>query len=151
MYYTDIKHYDSSQFKRLVGVSRSSFEAMVSFIIAYKQATRKFITKGRPCKLGQADQLLMLLMYYREYRTFFHVGASYGLSETQCWRVVTQTESILLANKAFHLPGKKALHKGENNFEILVVDVSEHPVERPKKNSESITRAKRNDIPKKAR
>lgn len=90
-------------------------------------------------------------MYYREYRTFFHVGASYGLSETQCWRVVTQTESILLHNKQFHLPGKKALHKAENNFEVIVVDVSEQPVERPKKNNEKIIQGKRNAIPKKVR
>jgi Helix-turn-helix of DDE superfamily endonuclease len=151
MYYTDIKHYKPSHFKRLVGVTRSAFEAMVVFIIDYKQATRKFITKGRLCKLCEADQVLMMLMYYREYRTFFHVGASYGLSETQCWRVVTQTESLLLQNKAFHLPGKKALHKAENNFEIIVVDVSEHPVERPKKNSEKVIQAKTNGIPKKAR
>ncbi len=151
MHYTDIQHYKPSHFQRLVGVSRSTFDTMVTFVIAYKKATRKFISKGRPCKLSVPDQVLMILMYYREYRTFFHVGASYGLSETQCWRVVTQTELILLQNKLFHLPGKKALHKAENNFEVIVVDVSEHPVERPKKNSENIILAKRNGIPKKAR
>lgn len=151
MHYTDIKHYKPTHFKRLVGVSLSTFEDMVSFITSYKLATRKFITKGRPCKLSVADQVLMMLMYYREYRTFFHVGASYGLSETQCWRVVTQTESMLLQNKSFHLPGKKALHKAENNFEVIVLDVSEHPVERPKKNSEKIIQAKRNGTPKRAR
>jgi hypothetical protein len=90
-------------------------------------------------------------MYYLEYRTFFQVGARYGLSETQCWRVVTQTESILLQNKAFHLPGKKALHETENNFEIIAIDVSEHPIERPKKSRVKAILAKRKGIPRKVK
>lgn len=151
MKYTEIQDFKASSFQRLVGVSRSTFDTMVSFIEAHKLGTRKFITKGRPSKLSIADQVLMMLMYYREYRTFFHIGASYGISETQCWRIVTNTESILLQNKDFHLPGKKALHNAENNFQVIVVDVSEHPVERPKKNSEKVIREKRNVTPKKAR
>ena len=61
----------------------------------------------------------------------------------QCWRIVTELEKILLQSKLFHLPGKKALHNSANNFEVIVVDVSEHPIERPKKNSEKIILAKR--------
>ncbi len=122
----------------MVGVSRSTFEEMINFITTYKTAQRKHPSRGRPCKLSIADQVLVMVMYYREYRTFFHVGASYGLSERQCWRVVTTTESILLQNDKFHLPGKKALHKSENNFEVIVVDVSKHPIERPKKKAKKL-------------
>jgi hypothetical protein len=85
-------------------------------------------------------------MYYREYRTFLHISKSYGISEMHCWRIITTTEKILLQSPLFHLPGKKALHNGDNNFEVIVVDVSEHPVERPQKNSNTITLAKRNVI-----
>jgi hypothetical protein len=56
-------------------------------------------------------------------------------------------EEILIQDKRFHLPGKKVLQ--ENNWEVILVDVTESPVERPKKNSEGITQAKRNDTPKK--
>lgn len=52
-------------------------------------------------------------------------------------------ESILLQDKRFHLPGKKALLKAENNFEIVLVDVTESPVERPKKNKAEIIQEKR--------
>ncbi|HPH99449.1 MAG TPA: hypothetical protein PK772_03910, partial [Chitinophagaceae bacterium] len=64
---------------------------------------------------------------------FFDISNQYGISEMHCWRIVTQTDQLLLQSTLFHLPGKKLLHKTENNFEVIVVDVSEHPIERPKK------------------
>ena len=151
MRYTDIKDCKPTIFKRLTGASPAIFEAMVSVIKDYKIQHRKHSTKGRPSKLSIPDQLLILLMYYREYRTFLHISKSYSISEMHCWRMVTTTESILLQSKLFHLPGKKALHNAENTFEVIVVDVSEHPIERPKKNSGGVILEKRNDTPKKVR
>lgn len=146
MLYKDLKDCSSNLFKRLTGVKPTTFEDMRLFIVSYKQAHRKDSKRGRPCKLSIEDQLLMLLMYYREYRTCLHISKSYGISEMHCWRIITTTEKILLQSPAFHLPGKKVLHDGGNNFEVIVVDVSEHPVERPRKNSNTITLAKRNVI-----
>ena len=84
---------------------------MLDVINTYKLTNRKHPTKGRkPYKLSAADNLLILLMYYREYRTFLHISKSYGVSEMQCYRIVTALEKILLQSKLFHLPGKKALH-----------------------------------------
>ena len=144
MRYTDIQHLHTSIFKRLTGVHFATFSAMLKIIGSYKVDTRKHPTKGRkPYKISAEDNLLMLLMYYREYRTFLHISMTYNVSEMQCWRIITGLEKILLQSKLFHLPGKKALHNGENNFEVIVVDVSEHPIERPKKNSEKIILAKR--------
>ena len=149
MRYADIKDCKPTIFKRLTGVSPAIFEAMVSVIKDYKIQHRKHSTKGRPSKLSIPDQLLILLMYYREYRTFLHISKSYSISEMHCWRMVTTTECILLESKLFHLPGKKALHNAENTFEAIVVDVSEHPIERPKKNSGGVILEKRNDTPQK--
>jgi hypothetical protein len=146
MYYQDIEEYKDSQFQRLVGVKRSLFEKMVHVVSEYKHDQKKHRSRGRPPKLSIADQVLVMLMYYREYRTFFHLGSSYGLSETQCWRVVTNIEAILIAADLFHLPGKKKLIGDKISYEVVVVDVSESPVERPKKNSVGIIRAKRKDI-----
>ncbi len=147
MRYTEIKDSKPAIFKRLTGVKRSTFEEMVSVVVKYKQQHRKHSTRGRPNKLSIPDQLLMLLMYYREYRTFLHISVCYGISEMHCWRVITAMEQRLLHSKLFHLPGRKALYQTENNFEVIVVDVSEHPIERPKKNSEKIIQAKRNGTP----
>jgi hypothetical protein len=146
MLYKDVKDCSAEMFKRLTGVKPTTFIEMTLFIINYKQAHCKDSKRGRPSKLSIEDQLLMLLMYYREYRTFLHISKSYGISEMHCWRIITTTEKILLQSPSFHLPGKKALHNSDNNFEVIVVDVSEHPVERPQKNSNTITLAKRNVI-----
>jgi len=49
------------------------------------------------------------------------------------------------------LPGKKALQASDTVFEVVLVDVSEQPVERPKKAKNGITVAKRSATPKKHR
>ena len=87
-----------------------------------------------------------MLMYYREYRTFFHISVTYGISEAQCWRIVRKLEDILIKSELFHLPGKKQLTNTDMDWEVVVIDVGESPIERPKKNSGTITRAKRSGI-----
>jgi hypothetical protein len=38
-----------------------------------------------------------------------------------------------MKDSRFHLPGKKSLLLKENHFEVVLIDVPESPVERPKK------------------
>ena len=142
--------YKGSQFKRLVGVERGTFDTMVSELKRLKPPSQHKIPgkkRGPKPKLIAADEVLMVLMYYREYRTFFHLGSEYGLSEVQCWRLVTQTEKLLLKSSLFHLPGKKTLLTDDTQWEVVLVDVAESAIERPKKNSGSITRGKRKSTP----
>jgi hypothetical protein len=143
MHYKDIQDIKDAHFRRLVGVKRPVFEKMVAVVTDYKEKHRKHKNRGRPPKLTIADLVLVMLMYYREYRTFFHVGRSYGMSEGQCYRIVIKIESILIASKLFHLPGKKKLTENGVEFEVVIVDVTESPVERPKKNSGSIIQARK--------
>ena len=76
MFYNDIKNLNSSQFKRLTGVKREVFAQMLAALEEFKSCSRKHPTRGTPPKLSQADKLLLLLMYYREYRTQFHIGVT---------------------------------------------------------------------------
>ena len=145
MFWKDVQQLSGKQFQRLTGVKKATFLKMVEVVEQSKLANRKHAGRGSPSKLSAADQVLMMLMYYREYRTFFHIGLTYGISEVQCWRIVTTTEKILLQSKVFRLPGKKQLHQSEVQWQTVVMDVSEHPIERPKKNSGSTTPAKRKD------
>ena len=146
MYYKDIRDYKDSHFQRLTGVKRPMFEEMVNVVTDHKQKHRKHAGRGRPSRLSIEDQVLVMLMYYREYRTLFHVGGSYGISEVQCWRIVTTLEAILIESGLFHLPGKKQLTGDKITYEVVVVDVSETPIERPKKNNGGTSQAKRKDI-----
>ncbi len=87
-----------------------------------------------------------MLMYYRECRTFLHISIAYEISEAQCWRIVRKMEDLLIKSKLFHFLGKKKLVESATDWEVVIIDVGETPIERPKKNSESITQAKRNGI-----
>jgi hypothetical protein len=145
MRYETIQHLKDPDFKRLTGVQRETFEKMLKVV---EKGLRDF---GRPTKLGRADQLLMTLMYWREYRTEFHIAQSYGLSESTVCRTIQKVENALVRSGKFRLPGKKVLQASDTVFEVVLVDVSEQPVERPKKAKNGITVAKRSDILKKHR
>jgi len=137
----------NKQFRRLTGVKRSTFEKMCFIIKEVKLQRRKHPKRGKEAKLCIEDQLLMMLMYNREYRTFMHIAVDYGISEAQCWRIVTDLENILIQSNAFKLPGKKALTNSNIRWSVVLVDVGESPVERPKKNSGAITQGKRKSTP----
>ena len=146
MRWRNIRHLQSDAFKRLVGVSPNTFEKMVAQAQqSAKLSGHKILGKKRGPKpfLSKRDEVLMLLMYYREYRTFFHIGATYRISEAQCWRIITQLEKLLIKSQLFHLSGKKKLTSDNKMWEVVVVDVSEHSIERPKKSNASTTLAKR--------
>ena len=150
MRWISAKKLNPEQFKRLVGVKPSTFEKMVS---EAKRISKLRVKKGKGKKQGLKDKLtwsdkvLMMLMYYREYRTFAHIAASYNISETQCWRIITTLEEWLIKSELFHLPGRKSLTKSDVEWEVVIVDASEHPIERPKKNSDTIIQEKRRNIP----
>src|SRR5436309_1227131 len=114
MFYRNIKEYAPEKFKRLTGVSQETFALMLEGLIA---GVRAF---GRPPILAIEDRLLMVLMYWREYRTYEHIGETYGVSEATVCRTVKQFENLLIQDKRFHLPGKKALREPETVFEIVL-------------------------------
>jgi hypothetical protein len=140
-----IEHLKDTDFKRLTGVQRETFERMLKVV---EKGARNF---GRPTKLRRADQLLMTLMYWCEYRTEFHIAQTYGISEATVCRTNQKVENTLVRSGKFRLPGKKALQSSATVFEVVLVDVSEQPIERPKKAKNGITVAKRSDTPKKRR
>ena len=111
-----------------------------------KKDIREF---GRPPKLSRAEQLLMTLMYWREYRTEFHIAQSYGVGESTVSRTIRKIEDALVRSGKFRLPGKKTLQASETMFEVVLVDASEQPIERPKKAKKSILAAKNGGILKK--
>jgi DDE superfamily endonuclease len=145
MRYENIKTLKDDDFKRLTGVTRCTFETMLEVV---KNGWRDF---GRPTTLTRADQLLMTLMYWREYRTQFHIGVAYGVSEATVCRTIQKVENVLIKSKQFHLPGKKVLQASDLEIEVVLIDVTEQPIERPQKDKAGIAAGKRSDIPKKRR
>jgi len=147
--YDKIKHLPPGQFRRLTGVKPTIFARMLVILRRAEKETRK--RGGYVPKLCLEDRLLLALEYLREYRTYFHIGQSYGVSESTAQRISRWVEDTLIKDKQFALPGKKALLKSDMVIEVALVDASESPVERPKKDSGGITPAKRNVTPPRAR
>ena len=145
MRYEEIKDWKDTDFKRLTGVKHETFKNMVAVL------ERELPNFGRPSKLSRADQLLMTLMYWREYRTQFHIAGSYGISEATVCRTINKVEDALVRSGEFKLPGKKVLQPSDTLIEVILVDVSEQPIERPKKSKNDTTAAKRSVTPRKHR
>jgi len=119
------------EFRRLTGLKKETFQAMIE-ILKDAEVTKK-ARGGKPNKLSMEDRLLMTLEYLREYRTYFHVSQGYNVSESVCFRNCRWVEDALIQSRKFSLPGKKALLKSDNEFEIILVDAAESSIERPKK------------------
>jgi Helix-turn-helix of DDE superfamily endonuclease len=142
MRYETVQNLKDEDFKRSTGVSRAMFEKM---LVVVKNGLRDF---GRTPKLNRADQLLMTLMYWREYRTEFHIGLTYGVSEATVCRTIKKIENVLMKSGEFRLPGRKALQPSDALIEVVLIDATEQPIERPKKSNGGITAAKRSGTPK---
>jgi len=138
MRYETLQEYEASEFKRFTGVRITTFSAMLQAVIEQRRVF------GRPSKLSLADQLLLTVLYWREYRTLFHLGADFGVSEATASRIVRKIENALVKSERFRLPGKKSLREGETTFEIVWVDATECPVERPQKDSDASSVERRN-------
>jgi len=128
-----IKGLEEEKFRRLTGVKRTTFDKMVN-ILEQSIKNRK-TTKGRKKKLSIENMLLMTLEYIREYRTYFHVSQSYSVSESNAYKTVRWIEDTLIKHPDFALPGRKALLKSDMDYEVILIDASETPIERPKKKS----------------
>jgi hypothetical protein len=144
MIYERTKHLKPAEFKRFWGVTYETFDKMVEIVRQHSQQKKK---TGRPGKISLEDQVLMTLEYWREYRTYFHIGQSWGVTESTACRIIRKTENIFSQARVFALPGKKCLQESNSSIDIVVIDVTESPIERPKKNKNTSIAARKKGIP----
>ncbi len=136
MSYTDLQYLWATEFKRLCGVSRDTFAQMVEVL---RPQLERVGRRGGQNKLSTEDQLLITLEYWREYRSQFHIGTSWGLHETTVGRTIRKVENLLIKCGKFRLPSQRALYQPGWERKVMVVDVGEMEIERPKKNKNAIT------------
>ena len=144
MYFENIENLKDEAFRRFTGIKKATFNKMTLIL---KQADQlKKIKGGRKNKLTMENMLLMFLEYIREYRTYFHIGKSFGISESSAYKNIRWIESVLIKDPIFSLPGKKALLKSDNQYDIVCIDATETPVECPKKNKNTFILEKRKNL-----
>jgi hypothetical protein len=145
MKFENIKDYRDEEFRRITGVKRTTFEKMLEILSV--ALTKRLALGGPKPKLCLEDMLLACLEYIREYRTYAHVAASYGISESQIFRTIRWVEDTLIKDGTFSLPGRKALLKSDMEYEVVLIDATESPVECPKKSKDVTTVVRRRGTP----
>ena len=129
MNHQSVQNLNSHDFKRFTGIHKSTFEMMLQ---AWDEYQIGFSNAGRPTKLNRPEQLLIALQYWREYRTYFHIAQDWAISESTVSRIVKRVETVLIQSGRFRLPGKKDLLQEGENPDVILLDVTETPIERPK-------------------
>jgi hypothetical protein len=129
-------------FKRLYGVKTNTFTKMLSILQKEFDAMHK--SGGKPPKLTPEDKLYVTLKYLREYRTMDSIAAEYGVCKGTVCLAVKWVEDTLVKYGTFSLPGKKALKRKSSSIGYIVVDVTESPINRPKKNQKDYYSGKKN-------
>lgn len=120
-----------AEFTRLVGVNYGTFEIILekleAEIVRYKQA-KPMRQRGLKSSLTIADQLLLTLIYLRQYHTFLQLGEMFSISESYAQKRYTFISQRLM--KALDLPNDKLLTTDQIK---IVIDVTEQELERPRK------------------
>jgi Helix-turn-helix of DDE superfamily endonuclease len=147
MSFDTVSKLNNQQFKRATGVSKQVFELMVEAVntsIANRRTRR-----GNISSFSVQDQVLIMLEYYREYPTMFHMSVRLGIHESSVCRIINKIELVLVKNKLFQLPPKQELAVME--IETIVVDATEITIQRPKKTDfkNNTILEKRKDTPSK--
>ena len=131
-------------FKRLYGVKPGTFKKMLS--ILQKEFNEMHKNGGKPPKLTPEDKLYITLKYLRDYRTMDSVAADYGVCKGTVCLSIQWVEDTMVKDGAFALPEKRVLKRKSASIEYIVVDVTESPINRPKKNQKEYYSGKKNAI-----
>lgn len=130
-------------FKMLMGVSKDTAQEMI--IILREAYAQKHKNRGRHSKLAVEEMLTLALEYWRQYPTMFELAFQYEIAKSTVHAIITWVEDTLIKSGKFSLQGKKLL-LSDNELEVVLVDVTESPIERPKKNKKNGIQEKRKNI-----
>jgi len=133
-------------FRSLTGITQEKFDELLEKTTPlYEQEEAKRLHKekrerkqggGRQKQLDLANQLLMLLMYYRLYVSQEFLGLIFSLHNCNVSRQINYLEPLLA--KVFKIPTRKIKLEEENLteeelLEIFIIDATEQQIRRPKK------------------
>ena len=102
--YEQMQKHKPKDFKRHIGVNEETFNAMIKVFRQYDENRKKGLGVGGRRSLSPENKVLLMLGYYREYRTLEHIGFDYGVSESTASRIVCEVEEVLIKSGRFSLP-----------------------------------------------
>ena len=141
--YEKIERLDDKTFKLITGVTKAVFNEMLEVL---KKAYDEMRKKGGSRGLSPELRLTLALEYWREYRTFRHMENDHQINKTKINNAVIWVENVLSESAEFKLKDLKERFKPseENEIEVILVDVEEQPIERPKYNQKESYSGKKN-------
>ena len=143
--YEKIEKLKDKEFKQITGVTREVFSKMLE--ILKKKYAENHANGGKP-GLPVELRLTLALEYWREYRTFRHMANDHQLSKSAINGAVLWVEYRLSETEEFSLVDLKERFKRaetESEIKILLVDVTEQPIERPVHEQEKSYSGKKNN------
>jgi hypothetical protein len=135
-----------AHYQAIFGVTKPTFDKMLEVLETANALERKKGGRKAP-KLTILDRLVITLGYWREYRTYTHIAFDYGVSKSEIGKMVLWTEDTLIKSGAFSLPSKRELLRENPKREAVAADVTEQPIERPKRGRKIGTPARKNATP----
>ena len=127
-------------YQKLFGVKKNTFEKMLE--ILEESYRKEHLRGGHPPKLSVLDKLVIMLGYYREYRTMENIAFDYNVSKSTICESIKWVENTLIKSRKFNLPSKREL-VNNTTIEVVLVDATEIEIERPQKNSVNTTRIRK--------
>ncbi len=131
-------------YRKLFGVSKATFDVMHE-VLETRNAQER-MKGGKTPTLSVLDRLVITLMYWREYRTYENIAFDYGVKKSVIGKHIIWVENTLIESGRFHLPSKRELLNSHRDREVVVVDVTEQQIERPKRGKKSGIRERKSTI-----
>ena len=137
-----ISELNEKDYQKIFGVKKKTFEKMLEILEeTYRQ---EHLKGGHPLKLSILDKLIIMLGYYREYRTMENIAFDYGVAKSTICESINWVENTLIKCGDFKLPSKRELINNAA-IEVVMIDATECEIERPQKNNiNTIPARKRN-------
>jgi hypothetical protein len=142
--YEKIEKLDKKEFKLITGVTREVFEKMLEVL---REEYAKDHAGGGAPGLPVEERLTFALEYWREYRGQRHMAVSHQIPKSTINGAILWVEYRLMDREEFRLKELKERFKPEETetqIKILIADVTEQPVERPKYEQEKSYSGKKN-------
>ena len=144
--YEKLEKLNDNDFKLITGVTRKVFHEMLD-VLRRKYAEEH--SQGGRIGLPVELRLTLALEYWREYRSLRHMANDHQLTKSKINRVILWVEDVLSESPEFKLKDLKERFKPDEGNEpkievVLIVDVEEQPIERPKHNQKESYSGKKN-------
>jgi len=144
--YEKLEKLNGKDFKLITGVTREVFQEML--VVLQRKYAQEHEQGGQP-GLPVELRLTLALEYWREYRSFRHMANDHQLAKSMINRAVLWVEDVLSESHEFRLKDLQERFKPEEGGEpkieiVLIADVEEQPIERPKYNQKESYSGKKN-------